>query len=56
MAIFQTYIQSPDDPDPAIDNEDTWSKDIINLSSPFGPQASLHGCGQNCVVPRLLGS
>jgi hypothetical protein len=35
MAIFQIYIQGPGDPVPVIDDEDTWSNDVINMATPF---------------------
>ncbi|MDR3324576.1 MAG: hypothetical protein LBS82_01120 [Spirochaetaceae bacterium] len=38
MAVFQTYIQGPGDPDPDIRNEAMWSKDIINMTTPLKHQ------------------
>jgi hypothetical protein len=35
LAIFQIYIQGPGESAPAIDDDAVWSKDFINMSSPF---------------------
>jgi hypothetical protein len=38
LAVFQTYVQGPGDPEPLIDDDALWSRDIINMSSPFTHQ------------------
>jgi hypothetical protein len=48
MAVFQTYIQGPGDPDPLIDDDSFWSKDIICMSSPLEYIHKSTDVGKNC--------
>jgi hypothetical protein len=35
LLVLQTYIQGPGDPAPSVDAAAHWSRDIVNMSSPF---------------------
>jgi hypothetical protein len=48
MAVLQIYIQAAGDPDPAIDDDALWSKDIVNLSSPYIHQHHSADAGKTC--------
>jgi hypothetical protein len=48
LAVFQIYIQGPDDPAPMIDSERFWSKDFINMDSPYTHQHTTPDVGKTC--------
>jgi hypothetical protein len=48
LAVFQIVIQGPGEGDPAIDDDAVWSKDIINLSSPYYHQHNSADVGKTC--------
>jgi hypothetical protein len=48
LAVFQIYIQGPDDPAPMIDSERFWSKDFINMDSPYTHQHVSTDVGKIC--------
>jgi hypothetical protein len=48
LVVFQTHIQEPDTPDPMIDGERFWSKDFINLDSPYTHQHLSTDAGKTC--------
>jgi hypothetical protein len=48
LAVFQMYVQGPGDPAPLVNNDALWSRDIINLASPFVVQHGDADAGKTC--------
>jgi hypothetical protein len=48
LAVFQTYIQGPGDPEPLADDDSFWSADITNMKSPYTHQHLSTDIGKTC--------